>query len=347
MSFESTQFAFIKKRTGPKGTKYYVRFSAKGKKELFEVLENARTLMDAKKKADERIREYLNEKSVFHQKKVLFEDFVPRVLAMQESKVKVQTYRKIKGILKRLAIQFNNTRIDEINAENWSEYVKKRVALGWDVENDHKYMRLTLLRARELGLLTIVPKLEIPRKSEKIGKEFTDDEIARLYRVSDDSLKLRLLIAISTGMRKNEILNIEFKNINTSRSYIDLPKTKTDRPRRVPVSTQIIEKIEELKKTTKSPYLFYQTTDATKPMIPQVHDREWWTARKAAGVKGRFHDLRHSAITRMLRKGYSIFLISKHVGASVKTISKVYEHIQAEDRRDLADAITIEGLNNE
>lgn len=42
-------------------------------------------------------------------------------------------------------------------------------------------------------------------------------------------------------MRKGEILNLEWDNINFEYGFIDLLKTKTNRPRRIPLSKELKE----------------------------------------------------------------------------------------------------------
>ena len=55
-------------------------------------------------------------------------------------------------------------------------------------------------------------------------------------------------------MRKGEILSLEWENINFEYGYIDLLKTKTNRPRKIPLSTGLKEVFKGLER--KSEYVF-------------------------------------------------------------------------------------------
>jgi integrase len=68
--------------------------------------------------------------------------------------------------------------------------------------------------------------------------------------------------------------------------------------------------------------------DLTKPI--GSWKTAWKNARKAAEVKCRFHDLRHSAVTRLLEAGVSFPIVASLLGWSPSTTTKMarrYGHI--------------------
>jgi len=84
-------------------------------------------------------------------------------------------------------------------------------------------------------------------------------------------------------------------------------------------------------------------TDPTKPI--GSFKKSWQTAKKHAGVKCRFHDLRHTACTRMLESGHGFSVVATVMGWSAATtirMAKRYGHIGQSAQRDAVNAISRE-----
>ena len=81
-------------------------------------------------------------------------------------------------------------------------------------------------------------------------------------------------------------------------------------------------------------------TDPSKPITSWKVS--WTTARAAAGVRCRFHDLRHTAATRLLEAGQPIAVVAEIMGWSPATatrMAKVYGHIGDSVRRQAMAAL--------
>jgi integrase len=69
-------------------------------------------------------------------------------------------------------------------------------------------------------------------------RRLVDDEehriLADLYKHSPQTA-LIFRFALATGMRRGEVLNIEFGHIHKGRSVIHIPFTKTENPRTIPL----------------------------------------------------------------------------------------------------------------
>jgi integrase len=82
-------------------------------------------------------------------------------------------------------------------------------------------------------------------------------------------------------------------------------------------------------------------TDPTKPVGDWKEG--WEAAKERAGVKCRFHDLRHSGCTRMLEAGVPFSVVSDIMGWSASTavrMAKRYGHIGHVARRDAVDKLS-------
>jgi integrase len=90
--------------------------------------------------------------------------------------------------------------------------------------------------------------------------------------------------------------------------------------------------------------VFEATAYATDPTKPLASIKEPWEgAKKRAGVKCRFHDLKHTAVSRMLDAGVPIAKIAKIVGWSPATMVRMsarYGHFGLEDLRAAVETIS-------
>ena len=109
-------------------------------------------------------------------------------------------------------------------------------------------------------------------------------------------LRSIIIFAIDTAMREDEIFSIKWKNLDfeTRRILVPLEITKNEKYREVPISSRLLKILKDLKEVSTT-----ETVFGIKSC-----DSAWENARAAAGVADlHFHDLRATAITRMLRAG--------------------------------------------
>jgi len=127
--------------------------------------------------------------------------------------------------------------------------------------------------------------------------------------------------AIATGMRRGEVLSLTWPNIDLKNRVAFLPLTKNGEARRVPLSSQAMQVLEErLKATQRTPEgLIGASCEQVFPISANAVRLGWERVRQKAGIKDlRFHDLRHEAISRFFEIGLSVpevALISGHKDA--------------------------------
>jgi site-specific recombinase XerD len=77
------------------------------------------------------------------------------------------------------------------------------------------------------------------------------------------------------------------------------------------------------------------------PNVPVGDIKAAWESAKA-GVQSRFHDLRHTACTRLLERGASLSVVASIMGWSASTTAKMakrYGHIGSEVQRTALDTL--------
>lgn len=112
-----------------------------------------------------------------------------------------------------------------------------------------------------------------------------------------EHLRVILIAALDTALRKNELFTLTWNDVDLDKKIIKLKalNAKTLKPRIVPLSARLIKELEALKENTKGELVFGIHSSAKKA---------FYAALKDAGITDfRFHDLRGTGITRLLRAG--------------------------------------------
>lgn len=161
-----------------------------------------------------------------------------------------------------------------------------------------------------------VRPFKVENKRQRI---LTEDEMQMLLEATKVSRNSYLyavcLVALNTGMRKQEVLDLEWKDLDFHHNEITVRNTKSGRDRMVAMSTTLREALLNLPTMGKSVYLF-PGPKSNKPNKWLV-DVAFKNARKRVGLDGfRFHDLRHTAATYMVRNGIDLVTVKELLGHS-------------------------------
>ena len=182
-------------------------------------------------------------------------------------------------------------------------------------------------------------KLERFKEPERI-RFLSDDERIRLLEACRKSrskvLYPVIILALSTGMRRGEILKLTWDRVDLARRLIYLVETKNGEKRMIPIGGHALELICNLPRTSK--YVF--------PSRDGSYHRDmnyyWYPVLKESGIKGfRFHDLRHTAASYLAMNGTPLLDISMILGHQDISTTMKYAHLSTEHLRG-----TLKSLND-
>jgi integrase len=186
------------------------------------------------------------------------------------------------------------------------------------------------------------PVLNIRKHKESRGRVrfLSDDERAALLAACKDSTNPYLypvvVLALSTGARKMEILPLQWKDIDLERRSIVLHETKNGERRVLPLQGHAYQLIQSLhaQRQLNCAFVFpsdkVTRDDKTGAYSYQPIDirRAWEYAIKGAGIEDfRFHDLRHSAASYLAMNGASLAEIAEVLGHKTLQMVKRYAHL--------------------
>jgi integrase len=200
----------------------------------------------------------------------------------------------------------------------------------------------------------------------EVGRAISGEEERLLLRECARSRSRSLLhfvtLAIETGARKDVIRTLLWVWIDFANACIRFGKDKTPSGtgRIIPLNRRAFETLrfwaEQFPDRKPEDYVFpaerygasgdgfescAYATDPTKPMGSLKE--AWEAAKERSGVKCRFHDLRHTAVSRMLDAGVPIAKVAKIVGWSPATMVRMaarYGHFALEDLRSAVESIS-------
>jgi integrase len=142
-------------------------------------------------------------------------------------------------------------------------------------------------------------------------------------------LKRQIIVAIETAMRQGEIYNIRKCDINFQNQTLQIPETKTDKPRTIPLSKRALKALTEQMRASGN---VVQLTD--RPIFDVNRWTEWnrfTRLKEECGIEDlRFHDLRHEATSRLFERGFNVMEVASITGHENLNHLKRYTHIKPE-----------------
>lgn len=222
---------------------------------------------------------------------------------------------------------------------------RDRKVSPYTVANELAVLRHMLRLARRWGYLDRVPEIVLPKTPLGRLRYLETDEIARLLDACRASrnpyLAAIVTIALHTGMRKGEILGLEWARVDLSSARITLYHTKSGKPRGVPINRAVYEALIALEP---------DASQRTGLLFRKRDDRAWGQIRTAfeaaltrAGIAGfRFHDLRHTAASHLVMRGASLQEVKEILGHADLTMTLRYAHLSPAHLRGAVERL--EGL---
>jgi len=206
-----------------------------------------------------------------------------------------------------------------------------------------------------------------PQKPAHEMPTLTQPEVEALFAAAaGDRLEALWVLAATVGMRQGELLGLRWRNVDLDRGVLSVcgsltrgpegliitdPKTARSR-RRVALPAIAVEALRRHRATqagerlragaawTDRDLVFSNGVGGPLSCDKLLRDRFRPLLRKAALPPIRFHDLRHTAATRLLEQGVHPKVVSEMLGhASVAITLDIYSHVSPDLQRQAVSAI--------
>ncbi|WP_370645704.1 tyrosine-type recombinase/integrase [Epibacterium sp. Ofav1-8] len=244
-----------------------------------------------------------------------------------------------------------STRIDRLSNQDVMRFVRtRRAEVSNATVNRHLQFLARALRHMENFYGATISELNFKAAASKEPKErireLTYDEQNRLFSYLREDLHPLVKFALMTGARQATILGLCWNDIKHEKNRIDF-RLKGGGELKFPMNGEIRALISALPKSSQiehRKYVFtYLTDDKENPERRRIRQNSHLfvdfrdALRKAEIEDFRFHDLRHTFATRMLRSTGNLKLVSRLLGhTSIETTMR-YAHVLDADLADAMD----------
>ena len=171
-----------------------------------------------------------------------------------------------------------------------------------------------------------------PREPKGRERYLSQEEIQRLLLACQQSrnphLHLIVLLAVSTGARSGEVLNLRWADCQTHTGSLTFCDTKNGESRRVPLVGTALEALQAYEHS-----YIHQPTDLLfpsqrNPQKPRSFRKTWQRALAEANIEGAvFHSLRHTCGSHLAMSGASLLDIATLLGHRSLEMVKRYSHL--------------------
>jgi integrase len=183
-----------------------------------------------------------------------------------------------------------------------------------------------------------VAKLKLPRGRTRFLADAERDRLLKACRESKSpELYLAVMIAITTGARKGNIMQLHWEWIDWEHAVANIPKTKNGDPLQMPLVPEVMQLLKDRREAggaVKLQGLVFPSEVSDRN--PVLIEAAWRAAKKRAGIEDfRFHDLRHTAASYLAQNGLSLPQIGHVLGHKSVASTARYAHLVHDDTHAL------------
>ncbi len=171
---------------------------------------------------------------------------------------------------------------------------------------------------------------QIPEHNTRL-RYLSKEECQALIEACSPHLKPIVLTALHTGMRKSEILNLKWNQLDLKHGFILLCNTKNGERREIPINATLEKMFNEMPHSIESVYVF---TNKDGDPYKEVK-RSFKTALKKANISDfRLHDCRHTMASHLVMAGVDLTSIKELLGHGSLNMVMRYASLSPSHRAD-------------
>lgn len=245
-----------------------------------------------------------------------------------------RTWLNRKSLLRAVQAELGDRELEALQPEDLDGYAERRLGAGLQrvsVNNELRALRRLLNFGRARRHYAGALEVELLQEDEQRVRFWSSAEVDRLLlelRKQSPRLVPVVVLIANTGCRRGEALALEWQRVNFDRGLIEFwPskdwRPKSGRPREVPMSTELRQVLERLPRRSER-WVFPAATGERWAYWPQLQfDR----ARRAAGLVGGPHTLRHTFASLFLSRCADLPLLALLLGHSDARVTRLYAHL--------------------
>ena len=223
----------------------------------------------------------------------------------------------ISGINSQLIAHYRDLRLEVVTGEtaikelNLISRILRTAASDWDIT---------------LPAGNPVQFIKKPSRSKSRSRRLNSNEEEKLIAEAKEygqSIPPLIVLAIETAMRRGELSNLKWNDIDYKNRVITLYETKNGESREVPLSMRAYNLLNKMPRNING-RLFDIRADSITQAFARVCER--------VNIQDlRFHDLRHETTSGLFEKGFNMMEVASITGHKELSMLKRYTHLRAKD----------------
>lgn len=291
------------------------------------------------REAKNALDEYCNNPERFEAKEITFLDVFNKWIEEKKVEVTPEVYKKYQSSFNK-CLDLHNISFSEIRPTHLQKIINSMApTMGRHVKIMFSQMSSYAVRNNIIENDFSRYIKTIKKKDKKEKEVFTDDEIQVLWNNLGVGVTDSILIMLYTGMRIEEFLELEKKNISFEERKIKIIDSKTEAGKRIiPISSKIEKILKQMFFTSK-----FNTILTKGDILYQYanYRLDFKNTLKILGLRNHtIHECRHTFITMLSDKNANATAIKTIAGHTSFTLTeKVYTHKRFEALLDAVDLL--------
>lgn len=287
----------------------------------------------AKRKLEVREGRFFPE-NLQRRKELLFKDMVKLYLE-DHAKPNKRSYLDDACRARKLVNVFGGKALSEITTQDIERFKARQVVSHSTVNRSLALIKTIFNKAIQWGKAKNNPArgVKLFKENSQRIRFLSDEEEARLKAVFPPEHWPLVELAIHTGMRRGEMFNLRWIDINfqTSIITIPIPLSKNKEVRHITMNDKVVEILRGLPGRMKGEWVLPKPWCADNPMSGRTFVRGVFNpAVRKAGIDNlHWHDLRHTFASRLVMKGVDLRTVQELLGHKTITMTLRYSHLSS------------------
>lgn len=252
---------------------------------------------------------------------------------MEHAKKSKRSWKRDEETLKLAQAFFKRKRIDEITAWDIERFKSSRAeqVTKSTVNRNLAVLKRLFNLAVDWGLLDKNPlkKVSMYRIEERVMRVLSHEEEQKLLEAAAPHFRALILVAINTGMRRGELLDLHWEQVDLLTGTITVGHSKSGRVRHLPLNKTARRALANIPEPHNGHVFRYRGSP-----IKDTKTAFLRAVKRAKIPACRFHDLRHTAATRLVLAGVDLATVKELLGhASISTTMR-YAHPSPPHKRE-------------
>ena len=167
----------------------------------------------------------------------------------------------------------------------------------------------------------------------------TPEEIAQILEVFNPAWRLVVLLGCRAGLRRGEIANLKWKDVDFENNQLYIAPNKTEKHRYIPIAEDLRKALKRAEISRKKEVYVINVGDTTQR---DSHDYLGAYYRKATAdlpFHCFLHKLRHTFASHLVQAGIDLYRVKNLMGHSSITMTEIYAHLAPQDLKSAVRAL--------